>query len=55
MWGAGQSNRVRQRQNEREIWVGVGVWIEIQKTLDNIPKKISGLGQTAHTLSKITV
>lgn len=26
-----------------------------KKKLDSIPKEISGLGQTAHTLSKITV
>lgn len=26
-----------------------------KKNLDSIPKEISGLGQTAHTLSKITV
>lgn len=48
----------RGAEREREMWVGVGgkkQKLLRKKKLDSIPKEISGLGQTAHTLSKITV
>lgn len=56
-WREGNLERVR-GDTERERNVGGGGKRKknaYKKKLDNIPKEISGLGQTAHTLSKITV
>lgn len=50
-WGGGVGRKKKKLLiREKKGWGRKGGLI-----LDSIPKEISGLGQTAHTLSKITV